>query len=487
MAGVKSVPKKRFAVGAEVRVIMPGVTGIVVKFDHEPTVLGEYWHTVKTESGERREPGSNIELIPEALTNPKPEVPNNVSAYDDALAHQILSALLETFPNKLSSTELKSRSAFVHVPQEQWLLVLDTLLKLRLIDGTALRGSSLEDVANLEITSRGRETVAAIPVGGRQMDAQQHSNPKSKILVTLGGEYFEIEYIGVGHSGGRDGVLYLFKLRDLLKDRGERNVSLFRSGTDRVFIEDYDARIETVRLNFLRRAFDSGAFSFETPVEPDQYHELRLTTADFQPQKKADDEAIRRFIKFGAYCLGFRYRPNNHPNLFVDFDCPEDLDYLGVKSEDIGRNVWFLTQKGYLRSSSAATLANTLRCTPTSQLIDEIELGAVESPQLLGGSVTQNIHFHGHNARINVNSTDNSVNVASVSNDKTFVQMREAAQSISDQSERAKILSRLDDLQRARGSSGFLSAYQGFISSIANYMSIFGPFIPALTKMLSGS
>lgn len=101
-------------------------------------------------------------------------------------------------------------------------------------------------------------------------------------------------------------------------------------------------------------------------------------------------------------------------------------------------------------------------------------------------SVTHNIHLHGHNPRINVNSTDNSVNIASVSNDTTFVQMREVAQSIADESERAKILSRIEDLESARGSSGFLSAYQSFISTVADYMSIFGPFIPALTQMLSG-
>ncbi|MGB2677264.1 MAG: hypothetical protein WAN12_09295 [Candidatus Acidiferrum sp.] len=100
--------------------------------------------------------------------------------------------------------------------------------------------------------------------------------------------------------------------------------------------------------------------------------------------------------------------------------------------------------------------------------------------------MTQNIHLHGHNPRINLNSTDNSVNIASVSNDKTFVQMREAAQSISDELERAKIISRLDDLESARGSTGFLAAYQSFIGSVADYMTIFGTFIPALTQMLSG-
>src|SRR5580700_9194951 len=144
-----------------------------------------------------------------------------------------------------------------------------------------------------------------------------------KILVTLGRECFDAEYEGVGNADGRDGVLYYFKLRDLLEDRGKRSVSMFRSGTDKVSIEDYDARIEIVRLNVLRRAFDSGIFSFGTPVTPNRYHELRLRATDFQPQQKASDEAIRRFVKFGAYFLGFKHTPHNAPNLYVDFDSAE--------------------------------------------------------------------------------------------------------------------------------------------------------------------
>lgn len=201
-----------------------------------------------------------------------------------------------------------------------------------------------------------------------------------KILVTAGGECFETHYVDSGPADGRDGVVYHFKLQDLVKDRGLRNVSMFRSGTDRVFIENYDTRVEIVRLNTLRRAFDSGDFSFELPVVPGQYRELRLRASDFQPQKKASDETIRKFIKFGAYFLGFKRRPG--PHAFVDFDCPEDLDYLGATSADIERNVWLLTDQGYLRSS-AATLANPLRSAPTSKLIEEIET-ALEgfSPQM---------------------------------------------------------------------------------------------------------
>lgn len=69
----KPSPKKRFAVGAEIRVKMPGVNGVVTQFDAVPTVMGEYWYTVRTEHGERREPGSNLELVPVPVTNARPK------------------------------------------------------------------------------------------------------------------------------------------------------------------------------------------------------------------------------------------------------------------------------------------------------------------------------------------------------------------------------------------------------------------------------
>jgi len=65
----KAPPKKRFAVGAEVRVKLPGLNGVVTQVDSTPTVLGLYWHTVRTQFGDRREPGSNLELIPPPITN----------------------------------------------------------------------------------------------------------------------------------------------------------------------------------------------------------------------------------------------------------------------------------------------------------------------------------------------------------------------------------------------------------------------------------
>lgn len=56
--------KKRYKVGAKVRVILPGVNGTVKQSSDEPESLGEYWHVIETEAGERQEPGCKVELLP---------------------------------------------------------------------------------------------------------------------------------------------------------------------------------------------------------------------------------------------------------------------------------------------------------------------------------------------------------------------------------------------------------------------------------------
>jgi len=280
-----------------------------------------------------------------------------------------------------------------------------------------------------------------------------------KILVTLGGECFEAAYIDVGNADGRDGVLYYFKMKDLVKDRGMRNVSMFRSGTDRVFIKDYDERVETVRLNVLRQAFDSGVFSFETPIAPDRYHELRLRASDFQPQKPADDQTIRRFLKLGGYWLGFKY-PALGLNSYVDFECAEDFDYLGGSVQTFHRNLQLLSEQGYFRASGVP-LPVSLKVRPTAKLIEEIESPAGFRTIHARGeaNLAQNIHMHGPNARVNVNSTDNSMNIASVSNEQLFARLRETASTIADESQRAQIIARLDDLEHAKESASQVRRY----------------------------
>jgi hypothetical protein len=70
--------------------------------------------------------------------------------------------------------------------------------------------------------------------------------------------------------------------------------------------------------------------------------------------------------------------------------------------------------------------------------------------------LAQNVHFHGDNFRFNAGCTYNSTNVVSVSNEQLFVHLRAKARSITDVAERNEIVTRLDKLQKAQGSGGFL-------------------------------
>jgi hypothetical protein len=85
-----------------------------------------------------------------------------MAAYDEVLAQQILLALQDAFPNRPSAPELKSRPPFAEVAQAQWLLALDALFKLELINGKPHRTGSksvLQSAAYLEITPQGRESL----------------------------------------------------------------------------------------------------------------------------------------------------------------------------------------------------------------------------------------------------------------------------------------------------------------------------------------
>ena len=96
------------------------------------------------------------------------------------------------------------------------------------------------------------------------------------------------------------------------------------------------------------------------------------------------------------------------------------------------------------------------------------------------------VHFHGDNSRLNINSADNSTNVVSSSEIRLFVELHEKAMSITEEASREEIIRRIDEMEKAHKSGGFLQAYQNFVASAANHMTLFAPLLPALAQFLSG-
>jgi hypothetical protein len=168
-----------------------------------------------------------------------------------------------------------------------------------------------------------------------------------KWFVTLKGECIEAEFQGEERDGRRIGSVHLVRLRDVRSGRGELLVSVFTSEQIKLLNPNYAARVELVRINIIRRAFDSGKLNFDEPHEEHMYQSLDMKDSDFQQQPLASDPAIRQLIVHKGYWLSYMHPTN--PGLYpVSFDTPEDLDYLGATQADIRRNVVRLVNQGML-------------------------------------------------------------------------------------------------------------------------------------------
>ncbi len=84
-----------------------------------------------------------------------------------------------------------------------------------------------------------------------------------------------------------------------------------------------------------------------------------------------------------------------------------------------------------------------------------------------------NIHVSGPNSRVNLHSTDQSINTA--------VEGR-----VQNNEELQRLKKLLDDLAAAKDKKTFGTAYQAFIASAADHITIITPFLPSLTDMLRG-
>jgi hypothetical protein len=69
-----------------------------------------------------------------------------------------------------------------------------------------------------------------------------------------------------------------------------------------------------------------------------------------------------------------------------------------------------------------------------------------------------------------------------------FIELRRAIEdSEVDSGARAQLLAGVGAMQKAQNTPSFIDRYKEFVALAANYMTIVGPFLPALSGLLSGS
>lgn len=91
----------------------------------------------------------------------------------------------------------------------------------------------------------------------------------------------------------------------------------------------------------------------------------------------------------------------------------------------------------------------------------------------------------GPNARVNINSQDNSTNTVTVTPENVISELRKAIEAQVSGVQRDELLSKLTEMGQAEDRDTKLSKYQQFISLAANITTIVGPYLPALAAWLA--
>ena len=88
-------------------------------------------------------------------------------------------------------------------------------------------------------------------------------------------------------------------------------------------------------------------------------------------------------------------------------------------------------------------------------------------------------------ARVNLYSNDQSLNIINSQSEQLFSQLRELLkESIADSHDLEVLLERVDDMERNQGTDDFTRAYKDFLATAADHISILAPVLPALASLL---
>lgn len=105
----------------------------------------------------------------------------------------------------------------------------------------------------------------------------------------------------------------------------------------------------------------------------------------------------------------------------------------------------------------------------------------------VGASSVQTIvnNITGHNARVNINSTDNSTNQLVENSEELFSEIVGAIrQNVDHDDIRDKLITLVEDMRRGVRVGTFTEKYREFMAAAADHITIVAPFLPALSQLL---
>jgi hypothetical protein len=114
--------------------------------------------------------------------------------------------------------------------------------------------------------------------------------------------------------------------------------------------------------------------------------------------------------------------------------------------------------------------------------------GPAASVQTIVNNIVNNnivYNFSGHNARANINSTDNSNNEVVENSEKVFSELAEVLrQNVDQQDARTELIRLVEEMRLGARAGTFTEKYRNFMAAAADHMTIIAPFLPALSQLL---
>jgi len=98
-------------------------------------------------------------------------------------------------------------------------------------------------------------------------------------------------------------------------------------------------------------------------------------------------------------------------------------------------------------------------------------------------NITYNVT--GTNTRVNINSSDSSVNIVNTETTEIFAELKELLHKVDDEREKEVIDEAICSMESTVGTPDFISNYKNFMSVISNHITVFTPLLPLLAGLLA--
>ncbi|MBK6365986.1 MAG: hypothetical protein IPF65_01675 [Polaromonas sp.] len=156
------------------------------------------------------------------------------------------------------------------------------------------------------------------------------------------------------------------------------------------------------------------------------------------------------------------------------------IDRIKVLSESLTNTPWAVKRMIELFDKQLRLLASVRQ---TVELLRQTNLYKIEKGEV-PVERDSSINIGQITGKVNINSTDNSTNIAFESS-PIFASLTDAiSNSQIETAQKVQILAQVDAMKQAQGTTGFLQKYKDFMQNAANHMTVVSPFIPALTTLI---